>query len=340
MNNKRSLVLSVAFIIVTTIFTSAQAADESWFKYFVGIFFGSEANQDNAEQPKVQPQQTYQNPKPSAPPLENNTHYYPASKPAPKPQGISQKDRLEAQQQVDAIMDNWFATKDQEHNTKLEIQLIKNKTVRCINERTQHIQVLLDYRNAISYYLNECLASILAHNARFLYEQKAAKATNQPVHNPTFLAQQTEDEVKAYALKAINLNEKGSLSFFVGKALEERIAKKIMQDYSRPKPSAPPAEPIDPADNIKEVYVHENAKRYEESIAKIQAGAVHREAECCICLDDFGGAKKRVTLVCGHSICPTCLHTMLHKERKNNCPICRAPIAPDEFPAAYLQKHI
>lgn len=339
MNNKRSLLLTIAFITITTFGTSVHAADDSWFKYFVGIFWNSETSNDNVEQPKVQPQQQFQNPKPSAPPLDNNTYYNPAPKPAPKPQGISQRDRLEAQQQVDAILDNWFATKDQEHNTKLEIQLIKNKTVRCITERTQHIQVLLDYRNALSYYLNECLANILANNARFLYEQKAAKATNQPLQNPAFLAQQTEDEIKTHALKAIKLNEKGSLSFFVGKALEERIAKKIAQDYARPKPSAPPAEPINPADNIKEVYVHENAQRYEESIAKIQAGKVHRETDCCVCLEDFGGAKKRVTLVCGHSICPECLYTVLHKQQKYSCPVCRSNIQSDEFPAAYLQKH-
>lgn len=336
MNNKRSLVLSFVFITITTFGTSIQAADDSWVKYFVGIFWSSETSQENAEQPKMQPQQPYQNPKPSAPPLETNNYYHPA----PKPQGISQRDRLEAQQQVDAILDNWFATIDQEHNTKLEIQLIKNKTVRCITERTQHINVLLDYRNALNSYLNECLANILANNARFLYEQKAAKTTNQPLQNPAFLAQQTEDEIKAHALKAIKLNEKGSLSFFVGKALEERIAKKITQDYSRPKPSAPPAELVNSADNIKEVYVHEKAARYEESMAKIQAGKVHREADCCVCLEDFGGAKKRVTLVCGHSICPECLYTVLHKQQKYLCPVCRSNIQKDEFPAAHLQKHI
>ncbi|MGE0009636.1 MAG: RING finger protein [Candidatus Babeliales bacterium] len=376
MKNKSILMLSLCVLTFAT--HNMQARDNSWFEYFVSIFWNT--NKD-AEQPKLEPslrqgaqpshkataditggQAGQQNmPKPSAPPLEQPQQYN-AKAPTAKSAGITNAEYNTVRYQIESIIDGLFATKEQEHATQLEIQAIKDKTLHCIGERIRNIATLPEFRQAANHYLTEYLTKTIAYNARLLYQQKANKLAVQLVQSQP-LAEHLEKEIKTHALKAINLNEPGVLAFFVGKALDERVAAQIKRDFApilrqaqderqvnkaskqpqsivqHPKPSAPPAEhhtAMRP--EIYEVYVHSNAARYEESIARIQQGKAFRdEPECVMCFEEFGGSRKRVTLVCGHTICPACLQ--LHLQKNDTCPTCAEPIAPDEFPAAYLHKY-
>lgn len=333
MKNKLFLTLYLICIASTANHLRADEND-SWWQYMVALIWGKE-QESQPQKPQSQPQQQYQKPRPSAPPLDTQ-----ASRPTQQTavQGITNAQLAQVQRDTEEIIDRLFATREQESGTQREIYGIKQATINCINPRTQQCKTLQELRNTTNYYLVECLANILAKKARSLYEQKAATASGRPANNPAFLAQQTEDEIKTHALKAIKLNEQGALAFFVGQELEKRIAAKVMRDYPAPKPvpSAPPAEA---PNSVYEIYPHSKAARYEQTIAKIQQGKTHRQDDCCSCFEDFGGAKKRVTLACGHSICPECLYNWLHKQHKNTCPPCRDTIRPDEFPEAYLRQY-
>lgn len=328
---KNKLFLTLSLVIVASAATNVRADEnDSWWQYVVALIWG---NEHEIQAPKQQPQQQYQRPHPSAPPLETQSNRPTAQT---NQQGITNAQRAQAQRDAEEIIDRLFATSEHESRAQREIYGIKNATINCINQYNKQCKTLQELRNATNYYLVECLANTVAKNARLLYEQKAAKASGQPAYNPTYLAQQTEDEIKTHALKAIKLNERGALAFFVGQELEKRITAKVMRDYPTPK-AVPVAAPA--SGEIYEVYVHPKAARYEQSVANIQQGKTHREAECCTCMEDFGGTKKRVTLACGHTICPNCLYNWLHQQHKNTCPVCRDAIRADEFPAAYLNQH-
>ncbi len=322
---KKQFILMLSIIVFAT--PHVQANDQSWFEYFVSLFY--ETKQDTYQAPKQQP------PQPSAPPLEDI--YYTQKQPAAS--GISGNQRAQVQRDVEEIIDRLFARSDQDQRTQLEIDVIKEKTVRCVHERTQAARTVHELRQGANYYLTDCLATTVAYNARLLYDQLAKKLTSKAPYNP-HLASSTENEIKNYALKAISNNERGVLAFFVGDALKQRIANKIARDYApAPKPSAPPLEQLI-GNDIYEVYMHENAQRYEQTIQKIQQGKVYRADECPICMKDFGGTVKRATLGCGHTVCVTCLYTMLYKSNKKECPLCRDAIHSDEFPSSHLAKHL
>ncbi len=330
---KNKLFLTLSLVVVASATTNVRADEnDSWWQYVVALIWGNESSLHQGSHGQANPQAQQQKPRPSAPPLDTQS-----SRPTQtNTQGITNAQLAQVQRDTEEIIDRLFATNEQDSRTQREIYAIKEITVRCIRERSQNCKTVQELRNATNYYLPECLANTVAKKARLLYEKKAAETSGQPAYNPAYLAQQTEDEIKSHALKAIKLNERGALAFFVGQELEKRIAAKVMRDYPAPKP-APVVAPA--SDEIYEVYVHPKAARYEQSVANIQQGKVHRQGDCCVCMEDFAGAKKRVTLACGHSICPDCLYSCLYKSNNKKCPMCRDIIASDEFPVAYLNQH-
>ena len=74
--------------------------------------------------------------------------------------------------------------------------------------------------------------------------------------------------------------------------------------------------------------------------AKRERGQIYRENECSICYDSFKDVGKRVTLFCRHSICPTCLFSMLYITENKQCPICKDHIKLDEFSLNHLRKYV
>lgn len=327
---KKTLVL----IVLICLLSSAHAAhamdnNNSWFAYFASFIW--EPNQTQQTEPRPQPQ-------PSAP-----YQYQPTS-------FITDRDREQVRKDTEALIDALFETPKQNKTTQWEIQAIKEKTVSCLKQQARYCTSAQELRLVTTAQFNVCLAEVIATNARLLYEQKAARAKGNSAYNPAYLASQIEADIKAQALKALEQDIRGILILFVGKELEDHIAGKIVRDFPAPKQAAP-ARPSAPAhvkptpnNEIYEVYVHPEAKRYEESVTKIQQGRTHRASECCACMDDFGGAKKRVTLACGHSICPECLYAWLYQSKKqskkNSCPLCRDVIRTDEFPKQYLMKFL
>lgn len=326
---KNKLILSLSFIAIVTP-TTYTCAQDSYWERVINYFFGE---QDDSLPQSPTPQTPLHRPQqPSAPPYELPSYSQQQNQPT-----ITYAERERVKNDAGEIIDRLFATRKQDPKTQREIYTIKTEILTYISASTLNCRNMQELRNATNYYLVEYLALYVAKKARSLYEDKAAKALGQPAYSPSYLAQQIEDEFKANALKAIKHNEPGSLAYYVGQALEQEVAKKVARDYPAQKP-APVVAP-NPADNIYEVYPHSNSERYEQTITKIQQGEVFREAECCVCSDDFGGTLKRVTLACGHSICPNCLYNWLHQQRKSTCPSCRDTIRADEFPEQYLRKY-
>lgn len=80
---------------------------------------------------------------------------------------------------------------------------------------------------------------------------------------------------------------------------------------------------------------------------RISNNKMFRDTQCQICLESFETLGERITLVCGHSICPECLYQLLYVANANRaakCPTCgnahsAEAINKKEFPAAYLKKH-
>lgn len=50
--------------------------------------------------------------------------------------------------------------------------------------------------------------------------------------------------------------------------------------------------------------------------------------ECCICLEVIKNGENTVTTKCKHTFCLTCL--LQHYEEKNNCPLCRGKLVPED----------
>lgn len=79
--------------------------------------------------------------------------------------------------------------------------------------------------------------------------------------------------------------------------------------------------------------------RKKEFDARREEGTLHQEDDCPICLEQFSKLGKRVTLYCGHSLCPNDLNAMMYSSNDKHCPICRRDINPREFPQAHLRAH-
>ncbi|MEX0940314.1 MAG: RING finger domain-containing protein [Candidatus Babeliales bacterium] len=167
--------------------------------------------------------------------------------------------------------------------------------------------------------------------------------------------QATANLIIKEAQAAIKNKEYGALKDFIGESLEKKVQFKIEKQFGihdsqaasinyqatsyNPKPSAPPS--AGSSYEIYEIYPNlQDLSRNKNFHARRERGQLYRESECCICMESFMKLGKRVTLYCGHSICPTCLFGMMYITEKKNCPLCRDTIKTDEFSVSHLRPHV
>lgn len=183
----------------------------------------------------------------------------------------------------------------------------------------------------------------------------------------------TTTDMLLKAQEAAENSRYASLKDFVGDKLDKQVEFKVEQQFGihdqqaptahthyshSPRPSAPPIEsapapapsrPLYPDvssassdnnNNVAEIDPQfvSNVRSQDFAVRK-EYNKLYRHEDCCICLDTFQKIGKRVTLFCGHAICPTCLFGHLHITKNNLCPLCQnkeALIIKDEFSVNYL----
>jgi hypothetical protein len=183
------------------------------------------------------------------------------------------------------------------------------------------------------------------------YAQEVLRKTKiKPSHNPEIIVEDIKRHFIDEADTAINYKKDNycSLCTLYGRplksAVEATLAAYLKPNiYQPPTPSAPPLEkPAKPhkpktEDDIYEIYPEGKA---EEIRLLKERDKLHREASCCICVENFIELGKRVTLLCGHSICPTCLFGQLYLFELKQCPMCRESIDSKLFSVAYLKRYV
>ncbi len=286
------------------------------------------------------------------------------------------ENRSRLEQEISDYIDRLLATSSQPHHIKQKIQEKKSAFIRRTVPKIENMDHLTDIEKVLNAQ-QEAHAWLLQSGTDQIDEsaRKYIKRmhTNPPINRELLrrvsdfqVLKETNDEMLRKLQKAAEDSRYGALKDFVGDQLDKQIQFKVEQKFgihdrqapsnyrestpsyypSYPQPSAPPASettrPTPPASSneIFEIYPDfKSDERNKDWHRKREQGKLYRENDCSVCLESFHDLGKRVTLFCGHSICPSCLFSWLYESYRNSCPICRDKIEQDEFSKNYLRPY-
>ena len=97
--------------------------------------------------------------------------------------------------------------------------------------------------------------------------------------------------------------------------------------------------------SIQEIFPqNDRSKDFGQFAPKTVHKKIFHASACSVCQEEFAELKKRVTLRCGHQICPQCLHNWIFTKKRQNqaptCPECRHPILDTDFSADYISSKL
>ncbi len=102
---------------------------------------------------------------------------------------------------------------------------------------------------------------------------------------------------------------------------------------------------LDP-NNVQEIFPrNDTSKNLEEFKNKTRDKKIYPLDNCAYsCFEKFSDLKKRVTLRCGHQMCPQCLYNWIFTKNRQKqtptCPECRHPIEEKDFNADYVSSKL